>query len=64
VIVGLNELVPLPLDEFTALATERGFSTRVVMQDGEGLAVTADYSESRVNVEVEGDTVVAVQSVG
>lgn len=64
IIVSLNEILPVSLDEFTALAAERGFSTRVVMQDGEGLAVTADYSQSRVNVAVEGDTVVAVQSVG
>ncbi len=64
IIVELNQILPLPLEEFTERAAEQGFSTRIVMQDGEGLAVTADYSESRVNVEVEGDVVVALQSVG
>jgi hypothetical protein len=64
VIVELNQLLPLPLDEFTERAAELGFDTRVVMQDGEGLAVTADFSETRINVAVEGDTVVNLQSVG
>jgi hypothetical protein len=60
----LDALLPLPLDEFTERALVLGFDTRTIIQDGEHLEVTADYSETRLNVEVDGDTVVAVRSVG
>jgi hypothetical protein len=60
----LNGLLPMKLEEFIPEADLYGFSTRVVMVDGESLDVTADYSETRINVEVKGDTVVALQSVG
>ena len=60
----LGELVGLSIEEFSAEAKALGYSTRTVEQDGEGLAVTADFSETRVNVAVEGARVVAVQSIG
>jgi hypothetical protein len=63
-IVELNGLLPLKLEEFIPEAELFGFSTRVIKLDGEDLAVTMDFRTDRINVEVKGDTVVAVQSVG
>ncbi len=60
----LDEFVGLSIEEFTAEAQALGFTTRIVVQDGEALAVTADYSETRVNVEIEGPRVVAIVSIG
>jgi hypothetical protein len=57
-------LVGLSVEEFTAEAKGLGFETRVVMQDGEPLAVTMDFRTDRVNVAVDGDVVVAVESIG
>jgi hypothetical protein len=59
-----EEFVGLSIAEFAAEATALGYTTRVVIEDGESLAVTADYSETRVNVAVEGPRVVAVQGIG
>lgn len=68
VTTDFDDLVGLPLDQFTEQAKGRGAETRVVLQDGESLAVTADFSPSRVNVEadtVDGVlTVVSVTSIG
>ncbi len=63
-VVDLSEFVGLPLEEFAAEAEARGFTTRVVKQDGESLAVTMDYRTDRINVVVEGSIVVAMDSVG
>jgi hypothetical protein len=60
----LEEFVGLSIEEFTAEAKAAGFETRVVMQDGESLAVTMDFRTDRVNVVVEGPRVVAVDSIG
>jgi hypothetical protein len=60
----LDEFVGLSIEEFTAEAKAAGFETRVVMQDGESLAVTMDFRTDRVNVVVEGALVVAVDSIG
>ena len=60
----LEQFVGLSIEEFTAEAGTLGFDTRIVMQDGQPLAVTADYSETRVNVAVEGPRVVAIESIG
>ncbi len=46
------------------LADSYGFQVRVVREDGVDLAVTADYSESRVNVAVENGTITEVVSIG
>lgn len=40
-----------------ALATERGFTSRVVSIDGEGQAATMDYRIDRMNFDVEGGVV-------
>lgn len=60
----LERYVGLPLDDFTGEAKADGYETRVVMRDGEPLAVTMDYRTDRVNVAVEGDVVVVVESIG
>ena len=61
---ALEASLPLSLEEFTERAEALGFDTRVVIEDGEPLAVTADFSLQRINVEVAGGQVVAIQSVG
>ena len=60
----LEEYVGLTIEEFTAEAKASGFETRVVMLDGESLEVTMDYRTDRVNVAVDGDIVVKIESIG
>lgn len=57
-------LLDLTEDEATAAATERGWTLRVVERDGESLAVTMDYSPTRVNVVITAGVVTAIQSIG
>jgi hypothetical protein len=57
-------LVGLPLADATAMVEERGLTLRVVRRDGVDLPVTADFSETRINVAVEGDIVTDIVSVG
>lgn len=57
-------LVGLNVDEATKVLAERGLTLRVVREDGVDLAVTEDFSETRVNVVVEQGTVTAVVSLG
>ncbi len=57
-LVGLTEAAA------TDAATARGWTLRVGQRDGEALAVTADYSATRVNVAVDGDVVTAVLGTG
>ena len=68
VTTDFDDLVGLPLDEFTDLAQSRGAETRIVLQDGVGLAVTFDFNPSRVNVEVNTvdgvETVNSISSIG
>lgn len=52
--VGLTETDAMDMAE-----TE-GVTARVISRDGDGLAVTMDYSEDRLNFAVEDDVVVAV----
>lgn len=59
-----EEYVGLSIEEFTAVAEEFGYSVRVAVQDGESLALTADFIETRVNVAVDGPRVVAVEFIG
>jgi len=50
-----DELAPYvgsSLDDFTAQAERNGWTVRVVERDGESLAVTDDYIDTRVNVAV------------
>jgi hypothetical protein len=60
----LEAFVGVGLKEFEDLAAGYGYTTRVARQDGEDLALTDDYSESRVNVAVEADVVVDIVSIG
>jgi hypothetical protein len=60
----LDEFVGVPLPEFEEIATRYGFTTRVARQDGVDQPMTMDYSESRVNVAVEGDVVTEIISIG
>ncbi|HEX4984084.1 MAG TPA: hypothetical protein VFV63_20440 [Ilumatobacteraceae bacterium] len=60
----LDQFVGVPLPEFEEVAKRYGFTTRVARQDGVDLAGTADFSESRVNVAVEGDVVTEILSIG
>jgi hypothetical protein len=62
--VDPETLVGLTVADATTLLKGQGLTLRVVRQDGVDLAVTADFSPSRVNVAVEGDTVTEVVSLG
>jgi hypothetical protein len=57
-------VVGLTVDEATKVLAELGLTLRVVREDGVDLPVTADFSETRVNVAVETGTVTAVVSLG
>jgi hypothetical protein len=52
------------LTDAQKLADTFGFTVRVARQDGVDLNLTADYSESRINVAVENGTVTEVVSIG
>jgi hypothetical protein len=54
----------LGVPEATAVLEARGLTLRVVREDGVDLAVTEDFSTSRVNVAVDAGIVTAVISVG
>jgi hypothetical protein len=54
----------VPLPEFEEVAKRYGYTTRVSRQDGVDLPGTMDYNDSRVNVEVKGDIVIAIMSFG
>ena len=63
VVIGDDEaaaLIGLTEDEALAAAAERGWEARVVARDGEGFAVTDDYSTGRVNLTIDAGLVVAV----
>ena len=51
--------VGLTVAEAEALATERGWTVRVVAEDGERFIVTEDYNTERVNLVVQAGTVTA-----
>lgn len=58
------DVVGLTVDEASRIASETGWSIRVVREDGADLAVTADYSETRINVATEAGIVTEVLSIG
>ncbi len=60
----LEASVGSSLADFTSAAEALGYSVRVVMQDGEPLAITLDLVGSRINVVVEGVDVVAIDGIG
>ncbi len=49
-IADAQVLVGMTLRQAEAEAEDRGWSVRVARRDGEDLAVTEDYSPTRVNV--------------
>ena len=61
---ALAEFIGLPVEEFDAAVSGFGFTTRVARQDGVDLALTADYSETRLNLAVEDDIVVEIVALG
>ena len=59
-----DELVGLSESDAIARAGVQGWSVRVAQRNGEVLAVTEDFSETRVNVAVEGGKVSSILSIG
>jgi hypothetical protein len=57
-------IVGRSVDEAAKVLDTEGLTLRVVIEDGEALVVTDDFSTSRVNVEVAEGVVVAVVSIG
>ena len=57
-------VVGLSVDEATQLAEANGWVLRVSTLDGEGQALTEDYSVSRMNVAVEAGLITAVEFIG
>lgn len=62
--VDAQTLTGLTLDEAELKAEDFGWTLRVARLDGEDLALTEDYSPSRVNVEVVDDVVTDIVSIG
>ncbi|HYN35223.1 MAG TPA: hypothetical protein VES40_21540 [Ilumatobacteraceae bacterium] len=62
--VDTSDIIGLGVDDATKVLDGRGLTLRVVVDDGVALAVTEDYSSSRVNVEVVDGVVTAVVSIG
>jgi hypothetical protein len=56
----IEDFVGIPEADAEALARRRGFVLRVVERDGEQLAVTEDFSTSRINVAVRDGRVTRV----
>ena len=54
-----RRLVGLNFRDANDLATQSGCQVRIVKRDGQGLPVTADLATNRINIETEGDIVVA-----
>jgi hypothetical protein len=59
-----SSLVGLCLDTAQKVAETNGFTVRVVREDGVDLAGTADYSDTRINVAVEGGVVTSIVNIG
>jgi hypothetical protein len=57
-----RELVGLNLHDANDRAARSGCHLRVVKRDGKGLTVTADLRMNRINIETEGDVVVATSA--
>jgi hypothetical protein len=56
-----DSLIGLTEDEAKKVATERGWSVRVAMRDGEAFMLTTDYRQDRVNIVVAKNVVTSVQ---
>ena len=55
-----KSLIGLTESEAVKVASERGWTIRVAMRDGEAFMLTKDYSENRVNLTVVKTVVTAV----
>lgn len=59
------ELVGSDAEDFAVRAEQMGYTVRVVEEDGEDLAITADAVENRLNVAVDSNGIVTdIKSVG
>ena len=59
-----SEVVGLTEDEARSVLAASGFELRVVVRDGEALAVTDDYRPRRANVAVVDGRVTAIENLG
>jgi hypothetical protein len=57
-----DRLTGLNLHDANQIAARSGRQLRVVKRDSKGLTVTVDLRTNRINIETEGDSVVAVSS--
>lgn len=57
-------VVGMSVDEATKLVEANGWTLRVSTLDGEGQALTEDYSVSRMNVAVEAGVITAIEFIG
>ncbi|MEY3034849.1 MAG: hypothetical protein RLZ86_1471 [Actinomycetota bacterium] len=60
----LGVTLPMGEAEFISRAEAGGYSVRVAVRDGEDFLLTADYSDTRLNVEVVDGQVVKVIDIG
>lgn len=60
----VTDYVGLSLEQAQTLASEKGLPFRVVMKDGEALAVTLDYRPGRINASIENNIVVSYEVEG
>ncbi len=58
--LSVDDFVGLTEDEATSLANENGLDNRIVRVDDEFFAVTRDFRPSRLNFEIDDDTVTVV----
>lgn len=59
-----EKLVGMKMDTAHEYAKTHGYRLRVTQKDGQGLMVTADYRQDRINVAIEGDTITGVRGIG
>jgi hypothetical protein len=64
VLVVIGARLPMDEAEFISRAENGGYSVRVAVRDGEDFLLTADYSDTRLNVEVVDGQVVKVIDIG
>ena len=57
-----DDYTGLSVEEATKMVAADGWELRVVREDGEDLAVTADFRDNRLNVAVEGGVVTELVS--
>ncbi len=63
-LLELERFVGLPIDDFIDQVEPLGYNVRIAEQDGEGLDLTADFSETRLNVAVDSGIVTSILNLG